>query len=182
MVQRPPGAGSRRPAVPPRSRRARRPRRRPAPSAGEGGARPDRRPRVDPAQPLPEHRGPGRGARPRDRRGARHHRRLRAARRAGRALHASAGHRRLGDRGAARPAVPSLRGRRRRQGRGRDDRAADLPEPGRDRGRPGDLRAVGARPADGRGDPPSRAADPLLRPVHLVRDPFPGPQRRRRRA
>ena len=33
------------------------------------------------------------------------------------------------------------------------------------------------RPAARRGDPPLRAAHPELRPVHLVRDPFPGPAR-----
>ena len=60
---------------------------------------------------------------------------------------------------------------------GSPDRAADQPEPGGHRGRPGRLRAVGPRPAARRGDAPPRAAHPQLRPVHLVRDPLPRPAR-----
>ena len=58
---------------------------------------------------------------------------------------------------------------------GSADRAAHVPEPGRHRGRPGPFCAVRPRPAARRGDAALRAAHPQLRPVHLVRGPFPGP-------
>ena len=94
--------------------------------------------------------GPGRGARPRLRRGARHHRRLPAAGRAAGAVAEPAGRRRLGDGGAARPPVPPLRGGRGGPDPAGPDRPAHEPEPGRHRGGPrrGAAKAVLDLPHD----------------------------------
>ena len=116
-------------------------------------------------------------ARPRHGRGARHHRRLPPAGTPVGAVDPRPGRRGLGDRGAARPALPPLRARRGRARRDGPDRAADQPEPGRHRGRPDRFRAVGPRPAARRGDASVRAAHPELRPVHLVRHALPRPAR-----
>ena len=55
----------------------------------------------------------------------------------------------------------------------RADRAADLPEPARDRARPARLRAAPRRPSRRRAARPLRAGDPQPRPVHLLRHPLP---------
>ena len=93
-----------------------------------------------------------------------------------RPLDAAPGRRGLGDRGPARPPLPPLRGRRAGPDRGRPDRPADEPEPGRDRGRPAcRSRRTSSTCPTTEATHPARAADPELRPVHLVRHPLPGP-------
>ncbi len=84
-------------------------------------------------------------------------------------------------RGAARPAVAPLRGRRRRSGAERAHRAADQPEPGAHRGRPAAV-AAGLRsgPSRRRAAAALREGHPKLRPLHLLRHPFPSAQRRAR--
>ena len=82
------------------------------------------------------------------------------------------------DRGAPRDAVAPVRVRRRRLDHQRPDRAADLAEPGRHRARPVPLRRAPPRPRRRRARPPCRAGHPQLRPVHLVRDALPRPDRR----
>ena len=78
-----------------------------------------------------------------------------------------------GDRGTARRTRPSLRDRRRRGDSRRQDRSADLAEPGTDRAGSAFLRRR-EHEAAGRGAPPPlRAGDQKLRPVHLLRDAFP---------
>ena len=74
----------------------------------------------------------------------RHHRRVLSDRTRVDALAAARRADRLGDRGAARPALPPLRDRRARPGQQRPDRAAHQPEPGRHRGRPDGFCAVRA--------------------------------------
>ena len=73
----------------------------------------------------------------------RHHRRLQRPAPPAVEVPAASRRRARGERGAARPAVPPLRARRRRADPRGDDRAADVAEPGRDRGRPAPRR-VGA--------------------------------------
>ncbi len=103
--------------------------------------------------PLLEHCRAGGRARPRNGRGDRHRRRLRPARAAGGRVAATRRCSGLGDRGAARPALPPLPDRRARADRSAQIVPPDQPEPGRDRGRPDLLCAVGAGPAACRGDP-----------------------------
>ena len=85
-------------------------------------------------------------------------------------LHPGAGAGLPRDRGPARPALPPLPHRRRRPDRRGQDRAADLAEPGPDRGRPPRLLARYRQPRRCRGDPALRAPDPQLRSLHQLRD------------
>ena len=106
------------------------------------------------AQPVLEHRGPGRRAGPRHGRGDRHRRRLPAAG----PRRAQPWTPRAGTAGWATEAPRGLLFHRyeldeRGLDRQRADRAADEPEPGRHRGRPDRVRAVGPRPAARRGHP-----------------------------
>ena len=90
-----------------------------------------------------------------------------------------AGRAHVGDRGAARHAVPPLRrGRRRRDHRG-EDRAADLAEPAPHGTRPVAVPAGHARPARRRAHPSRRDGGAQLRPVHQLRDPLPAARRGR---
>ena len=90
-----------------------------------------------------------------------------------------AGDRPRRQRGAARAALPPLRAGRRRADRVGDHRAADLAEPGRDRGRPA---RASPRPNlhldDDELTAAVRADHPQLRPVHLLLGPLPRPHRR----
>ena len=151
-----------------------------SPLGARGGTRGRARPVVP--QPVPQHRrARGRDA-VRVRRGAAHHRGLRAAaapfvRRRARAPRPATAHR-----GAARVALPPLPARRDGDDPRRQDRPADLAEPADHRGRPRALRAAAAR--DSPHDEltaPMRAGDPQLRSVHLVRDALPDGCRSRRR-
>ncbi len=82
-------------------------------------------------------------------------------------------------RGAARPAVASLRNGRRRPRGQRAHRAADQPEPGAHRGRPAAVAAqLRARPARRRAAPALRTSHPQLRPLHFLRHPFSAAERR----
>ena len=108
-------------------------------------------------QRLQEHPCPGRRARACSGRSSRSDRRLRASVPAAVDWRPVAGTRGMGDRGAARPALPSIR---RRRGGNRPDganRAAHVPEPPQSR-RTCPLRAIRHRPAARRGDETFRAA------------------------
>ena len=94
--------------------------------------------------------------------------------RAGRRRRATRRSRARRQRGAARAALPPLHARRRRHDPRREDRAADVAEPARNRGRPARRRQPHTVELAGRGAPRSlRADDPQLRPLHLVRDALP---------
>src|SRR5512135_998350 len=71
--------------------------------------------------------------------------------------------------------MASLPARRRRHDPRRPDRAAHLPESGEHGRGHALLRGGPPRPAHRRADPPVRAGDPQLRPVHLLRDTLPAP-------
>ena len=80
-------------------------------------------------------------------------------------------------RGAARAPLPPLPARRRGHDPRREDRAADLAEPARDRGRPPRRRRPQHPPRRRPAARPLRADDPQLRPVHLLRHALPRPSR-----
>ena len=80
------------------------------------------------------------------------------------------------DGGAARAALPPLPDRRGRDDPRREDRAADVAEPTRDRGRPARRRRALLGPARRRAPGAVRAGDPQLRPLHLVRHALPRPE------